>query len=171
MLSRATWKEKRMASMATAEVKKGENLKIEIRRVIRASRQRVFAAWTKPEELRKWLAPGPMSVVSAEAEAKVGGKYRIEMKGSMEGLPEDAERRTKVAGEYTALVPDEMVSFTWRGDWNTDPESQVTVRLRDVEGGTEMVFTHEQIASPENRTGYTQGWTSCFEKLDATLSR
>ena len=160
-----------MATMATAEAKTGENLKIEIRRVIRARRQRVFAAWTKPEELCQWLAPGPMSAVSAETELQVGGKFRMTIKGSMDGLPENAERRVSVEGEYTEIVPDERVSFTWRPDWNTDGESQVTVRLRDVDGGTEMLFTHERISSTDSCTGYNRGWASCFEKLDAALSR
>ena len=160
-----------MASMAAAEVKKGETYKVEIRRVIRASRQRVFAAWTQPQELRKWLAPGPMSVVSAETEARQGGRYRIEMKGSMDGKPEEAERRVAAAGVYTEIVPNELVRFTWRPDWNTDGESEVTVRLRDVEGGTEMLFTHERINNETSSQGYTRGWASCFEKLDASVAR
>lgn len=158
-----------MGTLATPEVKTGETLKVEIRRVIRASRQRVFAAWTDPEEIRKWMAPGPMSVVTAGTDVYVGGKYRIEMKGSMDGLPENAERRVSVEGVYTEIVPNERVSFTWQPDWNTEIASQVTVRLRDVEGGTEMLFTHERIASTDTCSGYTRGWTSCFEKLEASL--
>ena len=33
---------------------------LEVRRTIRATRQRVFDAWTQPEEMKKWTAPGPM---------------------------------------------------------------------------------------------------------------
>lgn len=158
-----------MGTLATPEVKTGESLKVEIRRVIRASRQRVFAAWTNPEELKKWLAPGQMTVVSAETEPQVGGKFRMTMKGSMDGLPENAGRRVSVEGVYTEIQPNQTVSFSWRPDWNMDGESQVTVRLRDVEGGTEMLFTHERIASTDGCSGYTRGWASCFEKLEASL--
>lgn len=35
---------------------------IEVRRAIRASRQRVFDAWTKAQELKRWHTPGPMTV-------------------------------------------------------------------------------------------------------------
>ncbi|HZZ38414.1 MAG TPA: SRPBCC domain-containing protein [Acidobacteriaceae bacterium] len=160
-----------MATVATSEVKTGENLKVEIRRVIRASRQRVFAAWTNSEEMRKWMCPGPMSVVAAETDVQKGGRYRIEMKGSMDGLPENAENRNSFSGEYMEIVPNELVRFTWRADWNTEPASQVTVQLRDVEGGTEMVLTHEHISSADSCTGYTHGWTSCLDKLEATLTR
>jgi uncharacterized protein YndB with AHSA1/START domain len=160
-----------MGTLATPEAKAGENLKVEIRQVIRASRQRVFEAWTRPEEMRKWLAPGPLTVVAAETEVRTGGSYRVEMKGSMDGLPENAENRNSFRGKYTEVVPNELLRFTWRADWNADPESLVTVRLRDVEGGTEMTVTHEQIATEAARQGYTRGWASCLEKLEATLSR
>jgi uncharacterized protein YndB with AHSA1/START domain len=158
-----------MGTVATPEVKTGGDRRVEIRRVIRASRQRVYEAWTRPEELRKWLAPGPMRVVHAQADLRVGGAYRIQMEGSMDGHPELAERRVSAMGEYTELVANERVSFTWRVDFNTDPESRVTVQLRDVEGGTELVLIHEQIANDEARGGYTRGWTSCVDKLAAVL--
>lgn len=157
-----------MSTVATP-VKSGENLKVEIRRVIRASRQRVFEAWTQPEELRKWLAPGQMAVTLAQTKPRVGGSYRIEMQGSMEGKPEEADRRSSVFGVYTAIVPNELIVFTWRPDWNTEDESRVTVRLRDVENGTEMVLTHELIASGQSCTGYQGGWNSCIAKLAGYL--
>jgi uncharacterized protein YndB with AHSA1/START domain len=160
-----------MGTVATPEAKTGGNLKVEVRRVIRASRQRVYEAWTRPEELRKWLAPGQMSVAAAETNPSEGGGYRIELKGSMDGLPENAGRRTCVHGVYTRLVPNELVSFTWNPDWNTEGESQVTIRLSDVEGGTEMVLTHERIATDSTRAGYTQGWNSCLDKLANAVGR
>ena len=50
---------------------------VEVRRIIRVSRQRVFDAWTTPEELKRWHAPGPMTVAFAEMDLRVGGEFRI----------------------------------------------------------------------------------------------
>ena len=144
---------------------KGELLKLELRRVIRASRKRVFAAWTRPEELRKWFGPGGIHLAEAELDLRPGGAYRLVMQGSMENKPEEADRRMPVVGEYSAIVPDEMVSFTWRPGWENQLESLVTVRLRDVEGGTEVHLTHERIASESSCNGYDRGWKSCMDKL------
>lgn len=153
-----------MSTAATVETK-GEGLKLELRRVIRASRQRVFAAWTRPEELRKWFGPGGIHVAEVEMDARAGGAYRIVMQGSMDNKPEEAERRMPVAGEYTLIVPDELICYTWRSAWDNQVESLVTVRLRDVEGGTEVLLTHERIASEASCGGYERGWTSVLEKL------
>ncbi|MFP5250249.1 MAG: SRPBCC domain-containing protein [Acidobacteriota bacterium] len=144
---------------------KAELQKIELRRVIRASRQRVFAAWTRPEELRRWFGPGGIHVAEADLDLRVGGAYRIVMQGSMENKPEEAERRMPVVGEYSVIVPDETISFTWRPEWENQAESLVTVRLRDVEGGTEVHLTHERIISESSCSGYDRGWKSCMDKL------
>lgn len=157
-----------MSTPAMADMK-GETLKVELRRVIRASRQRVFAEWTRPEELRKWFSPGTVHVAEAEMDARVGGSYRIVMQGPTDNNPEDAERRRPVVGEYKQIVPNELICFTWRPDWENQAESLVTVRLRDVEGGTEVLLTHERIAAESSCGGYEKGWTSCLEKLDEFL--
>lgn len=151
-------------STATAE-RKGEMQKLELRRVIRASRERVFAAWTRPEELRKWFVPGGIHVSEVDMNARAGGSYRIVMKGSMENKPEEAELLRGVVGEYTVIQPNELISFTWRPEWDNQAESLVTVRLCDVEGGTEVVLTHERIVSEMSCNGYQRGWTSILEKL------
>ena len=154
-----------MSTAMVSEGTKGELLRLELRRVIRASRQRVFEAWTRPEELRKWFGPGAMQVAEVEVEARTGGSYRIVMQGSIDGKPEMAERRVAALGKYTEFVPGELISFTWCPDWNMEDESQVTIRFRDVEGGTELHLVHERIGSENSCGGYNQGWTSCLEKL------
>ena len=53
---------------------------LEVRRVIRAPRKRFFEAWTKPEELKRWHAPGPLTVSLAEMDVRTGGSYRIHMR-------------------------------------------------------------------------------------------
>ena len=38
-----------------------------------ASPERVFRAWTRPEEVRKWFGQQPDSLESAEIDLRVGG--------------------------------------------------------------------------------------------------
>ena len=52
---------------------------LEVRRTIRAPRTTVFDAWTTPDELKRWHAPGPLHVELAELDVRVGGAYRIHM--------------------------------------------------------------------------------------------
>lgn len=46
---------------------------LEIRRTLAAPRERVFNAWTRSEELRKWFAPGPLTTAVADVDLRVGG--------------------------------------------------------------------------------------------------
>jgi uncharacterized protein YndB with AHSA1/START domain len=71
---------------------------LQVRRTIRAPRQRVFDAWTKTEELKKWHAPGPLTVTFAEIDLRPGGKYRIHM-------TEPDGKELMVSGVYREIDP------------------------------------------------------------------
>ena len=53
-----------------------------LHRLIDAPVEEVYAAWTEPEMLRRWLAPGSAKVVRAVAEATVGGKTMAEWRAA-----------------------------------------------------------------------------------------
>jgi hypothetical protein len=45
-----------------------------------ASPEEIFDAWTDPESLAVWMAPGSVQRAEVELEARVGGRLRIVMK-------------------------------------------------------------------------------------------
>lgn len=149
------------------ETKVAEQQRLEIRRVVRASRARVFAAWTQPEQMQRWFGRETDQVESIGLDVKTGGKYHIRMSGNCG--PEGNGPKAEVTGEYTEVIPNEKVQFTWRPAWNGGEESLVTVEMRDVEGGTEVLLKHERFASIESRNGHSQGWTSSLNKLERFL--
>lgn len=163
----------------TLEVKQqetAENLKLQLRRVIRASRERVFAAWTQPEKIEQWFGRGNMTRPEVQNDLRVGGAYRIEMKGpdaSCADPSKEADRScgSVASGVYRKIVPNELLCFTWKGDWLAGEETLVTVELRGVEGGTEVTLTHERFPTVESMGKHEQGWTACLEKLDHFLCR
>ena len=59
--------------------------KFELRRTIRARRDRVFAAWITPELVRRWFAPGAWSVTRATFDVRVGGGFEIGMRAPQAG--------------------------------------------------------------------------------------
>jgi uncharacterized protein YndB with AHSA1/START domain len=146
---------------------------LELTRVIRASRARVYEAWTRPEILKHWHAPGEMNFVSAVMDVREGGTYEVLTRGVMcstEGTTEeDRNRRVTVRGEYRRVIPNELLQFTWSGSWAPMEISMVTVSLRDVEGGTEITLRHEQFATESSRDGHVLGWDSLFGKLATAL--
>lgn len=48
-------------------------------RVVDASREVVFSAWTNPSEIVQWFGPEGMSIVTHEIDIRVGGVWRFDM--------------------------------------------------------------------------------------------
>jgi uncharacterized protein YndB with AHSA1/START domain len=136
---------------------------LEVRRTFNAPRQRVFDAWTKAEEMKKWAAPGPMDVVRAEADLRVGGKYRIHLRN-----PNGTEHRA--VGEYRVVDPPRKVVYTWT--WETMPDvvdTVVTVEFHERGAATEVVLRHDGLTAGQQK-GHADGWIGCFDKMQALLA-
>lgn len=149
--------------MATTTEAKGET--VEVRRTFAASAERVFQAWTRPEELKLWAAPGPLAAPLAEVDLRVGGSYRIHMR-------DPGGKEYRVVGIYREIDPPRRLVYTW--SWETDPivtDSIVTVEFIDRGGSTEVVLRHEKLPNDAKREGHTTGWIACLEKLETVVAQ
>src|ERR1700682_3334825 len=54
-----------------------EQPSLTIVRRIKASPEKIYAAWTKPELMARWWGPDAGPVLSAEADPRVGGAFRV----------------------------------------------------------------------------------------------
>jgi uncharacterized protein YndB with AHSA1/START domain len=126
--------------------------------------EKVWRAWTDAQALKAWFKPGPQGfgVLLAEADARVGGRYRILMKA-----PDGEEH--DVSGVYREVVPNRKLVFTWA--WKTTPEreSLVTLTFRAVGGGTELELKHEQFFDAEARDRQEHGRNGCLDTLTTYL--
>jgi uncharacterized protein YndB with AHSA1/START domain len=147
---------------------KTETGRLEIVRVIKASRQRVFDAWTRPEMIRQWFGPA-ISTKAPEvaADARVDGEYGITMHGSP--APEIPERTIRVKGRYTRVEPYDALAFTWDAEFAPGEVCLVTITLKDVEGGTEMRLVQEGFTQDATRDGHLSGWTVGLDKMQRLL--
>ena len=109
------------------------------------------------EELNRWSAPAPMTP-SAEVDLRVGGRYRIVMRG-----PDGADRI--VAGVYRTIERPSKLAYTWKWDESPMPDSLVTVEFHDRGKSTEVVLRHEGLIDAESRARHEHGWTGCLENL------
>ena len=159
-----------MNGITIEENRTGENLQLQVRKVIRASRQRVFDAWTRPETIRQWFGPGQIEISSADVDARIGGTYRMEMQGTCDEIGNPSPRNS-VSGKYLEVEPYDRLVFTWKGSWDPTEETLVTVDLKDVEGGTEILLTHERFTSTVSRDKHNHGWTGSLEKLAHIFAR
>ena len=133
-----------------------------IKRLLKAPPAKVFAAWTDPEKIKRWMGPAGFTVADASAEARVDGRYRVVMM-SPEG------DKHAVGGAYREYVLNEKLVFTWSWDaapGDTAHESLVTVLLKPDGGGTLLTLTHEKLFDETSRDGHEKGWIGSLDKLE-----
>jgi uncharacterized protein YndB with AHSA1/START domain len=135
---------------------------LRVRRVIAATIERVFAAWTQPELLRQWWGPAGVRCIAAEIDLRVGGGYRIGNE-----MPDGAV--LWIAGEFEVVESPLCLVYSWRvGD---EPVSRVTVRFTALgETSTEVMIHHERVETAALRDGHERGWHGCLDGLASWIA-
>jgi len=128
-----------------------------IRKLIPASREEVFAAWSDPASIRHWMCPGDVIMTEAQLDFRVGGWFRIVMKGEREDYDH--------SGAYQVIEPPSKLSFTWISKGTDLKTTLVTVELFEREGGTELILTHERFPSAERVERHKRGWGQIADRL------
>ena len=143
---------------------KTKDISLSLVRTIKARPEEVFAAWTDPKTLKKWMSPTKeMEVAVAETDLKVGGRYRIVMR-------EPNGKEHKVVGMYKEIENPKRISFTWGWEGSLDAETLVTVELRKKGSGTELTLTHSKFADDEARDHHNKGWMGCIGRLESLFA-
>ena len=142
-----------------AEQPSKQSIYLTLHRVIDAPVEAVYAAWTDPAMLRRWLAPGNATVVHAVAEVEVGGTFLVEMRATDGKI-------WLTRGLYREVVPYRRLVHTWRWE-GSDIETLVTVEFEPESAGrTRVTLTHSQFADDEARDEHKHGWIGCLAKLE-----
>lgn len=126
---------------------------IVIERVIDAPRGRVWKALIDPTDIVRWMhATEGWTTPFAEADVRVGGKYRIAF-----GSP-DGKSDFVLEGTYREIAVPERLVYTIGGD------RLVTTTLASENGKTKLTlsFTPEGVHTEEQQRA---GWSEILENL------
>jgi uncharacterized protein YndB with AHSA1/START domain len=95
----------------------------------------VFEAWTRPELLERWWAPKStgVSLLSCEADVRVGGRYRFEF-GHAGAKP------MAFFGRYIEVIP--HARLVWTNDEGGEGGAVTTVTFEE-KGGKTLVVMHD----------------------------
>lgn len=142
---------------------KNKNVSVVLVRKLSSPARSVFAAWTEPGLLAKWLAPGAHVVTSVMVDLRKGGRYRLEGVGG-DGKP------YSFSGTYLELAEDRRVAMSWSYDGPITAlkggASVVIADIRSLEPDvTELTLTHEKLSERDAAEVYRVSWTECMEKL------
>lgn len=134
-----------------------------IRKILPASREDVFDAWLDAACMRDWMCPGQVTSSDVTLEPKVGGRFRIVMRG-----PAGQVVNT---GEYRVLDRPSRLEFTWVSDRWGGEETLVTVELHQRETECELVLTHQRFPAEHSALQLEKGWGEILEKLARSCVR
>lgn len=132
-----------------------------IKRRFNAPPAQVFAAWTDPQKMMRWMGPAGVLRCEAENDLRVGGRYHVKM------VMADDEH--DVSGIYREIVPNEKISFTWAWKSTPERESLVTVTIKPEGTGSLMTLHHAQFFDENARDRHNEGWTGTMARLEAYL--
>lgn len=146
-----------------------------VERVIAATPERIWKAWTDARELEKWFFSKTM-----EMSARQDGIYRILWEGN------DPEHNHERWGKYLEFDPPKKLVFEWMGvgpkknpaepgyDPQVDSRTVVSVTLAPVVSGTLVKIVHTGWGEGEvwkgSRDSHQGGWTFYLENLESVLN-
>lgn len=134
-------------------------------RIINATREEVFDAWTTPDQIRQWSAPEGITVAQSDVDLREGGEYMLLMHS-----PDD--KTHTAVGTYKEVTRPSRLVYTW--DWKEEDsrmgDTLVTVEFNEMGETTEVVITHELFPNDEARDGHDMGWASCLNQLEALFA-
>lgn len=138
---------------------------ITLARFLAAPPDLVFDLWTKPEHLKQWFAPRGFTTPSAEVDLRLGGRYRIVMRG-----PDGNDY--PCSGEYRQIEPGRKLAFTNNAfalDGEQLLEGFTIVTFAPEKNGTRLtVETRATTLIPAAEpmlAGMEDGWNQTLDKL------
>ena len=137
-------------------------------RQIRARPSTVFDLLSTAEGLTAWWGPDDFPVISAEADVRVGGRYRVRFR-SVDGVEHGC------AGEFLAVEPPVLIAMSWQWTSGGEPEegggvSRLELRLRATDTGSELTLVHADLRNAASQASHRGGWEGALDKLQARLN-
>ena len=146
-----------------------------IERTLTAPPERVFDAFTDPEQLTQWWWPRGFTCPAAEVDLRVGGTYRLAMEWP-DFIPTDNQFSHYMGGEYYEIERPHHLVMSGRAV--NDEQGELFATLIDItfaagDGGTVLTIRQsyfEPLPPGDAMAGAEQGWTEQLEKLEQLLA-
>ncbi|HUY24522.1 MAG TPA: SRPBCC domain-containing protein [Candidatus Saccharimonadales bacterium] len=147
-----------------------------VERTLRASPERIFDAFTDPEQLTQWWWPKGFTCPAAEVDLRVGGAYKLAMQWP-DAIPGSDQFAHHMAGEYYAIEPPHRLLMSGRAVNDEQGElfaTLIEVTLEERDDGTALTMRQsyfDPMPPAEALGGAEQGWNEQLDKLEQILAR
>lgn len=149
-----------------------------IERVLDAPREKVWQAWTDPEQIKKWWGPKGFTAPSIQSDFREGGTYHWAMQSpdgqvywSTGTFHEIVPQERLVVTDSFADEQGNVVPPSHYGMEGDHPmEGRVIVTFEDAGGKTKLTVRYEGMAPSETRDLAEGGWNETLDKLAALVA-
>jgi len=107
-------------------------------RVINAPRERVFAAWTDPDQIRQWFGPAGFKTETLECDIRPGGRWRFIYTG-----PDGTKWDNRMV--FLRIEPPQRIEIEHGSDKDDDPARFHTTITFDAQSDGKTVLTMRQL--------------------------
>jgi uncharacterized protein YndB with AHSA1/START domain len=136
------------------------NNSVSLHRVLKASPEKVYRAFTEGLALASWIPPYGFLCTVHEMDVQVGGSYKMSFHNFSTG------NGHSFGGQYLELKPNEFLKYTDKFDDPNLPGEMITsVWLQKVLVGTEVKIIQGGIPSMIPVEMCYLGWQESLEKL------
>lgn len=120
---------------------------IVLSRVIAAPRERVFQAWTDPQQIVQWFGPDGFEVESLECDIRVGGRFRFNYTG-----PDGTRWSNRMV--FLRIEPPSLIEMEHGSDIDNDPARfHATVTFEAQSNGKTVLTMRQLHPTKEQRDG------------------
>ena len=136
------------------------NNSVRLHRVLSASPEKVYKAFTDPLAMAAWLPPHGFLCTVHSMDIRIGGSYHMSFTNFGTG------HSHSFGGEYLEIIPNELLKYTDTFDNPDLPGTMITtITLRKVLCGTELIATQEGIPDAIPLEMCYLGWQESLDKL------
>ena len=136
--------------------------RIRVRRIVNASKEKVFHAWTESSQVVKWWRLGEgWTTSSAEVDLRVGGKISLGNQPFGGGL-------MIITGEFLKVEPPDRLVYTFRFPGSVPEESLVTVEFIGRGGANRNRGYSGNVRCDGRRA--VAGWNAALDSLSSLLT-
>ncbi len=133
---------------------------VSLHRVLKASPEKVYRAFTDPLAMACWLPPYGYLCTVHSMDVKVGGGYKMSFTNFTTG------NAHSFGGEYQEIKPNAYLRYSDRfDDPNLPGEMITTVTLTKVSCGTDLKVTQDGIPAVIPAEMCYLGWQDSLDKL------
>lgn len=150
-----------------------EKYVLSLERIIAATPEQLYRAWTEPELLKQWFCPPPWFVTHAELDVRAGGQNIVLMQS-----PNGATSANY--GVYLEIIPQQKIVFTdaYTSAWVPSEKLFMTATITFVDLGNghtrytaQVAHWNEADKADHEAMGFHKGWGKATDQLTELVSK